>query len=566
MNKRRILAVAMLLAVFSSVFAFGITSTTTQTAVVTNVKATAPEISFETSPEALGDPLGDKGVWAQEANMSLFVADGNLSEWSVNGATLGTVTVWLAYDATHVYVGLSWADATVDSDVSKWNKTGLYNQTEYPGDAMWEFVDGADDVVEVGFHNGTVADLWVWTASNRTADNYALEIDVTGTPDAGTKPFVANSNYTAGQRPKAAINGSAFTGNVKPIRDNSWATIADYTTIPNGTMYNAWKNTTTTPSGSQTDVEVGWMHDGANYYVEMVRALDTGNDDDFVIDFTEALDFHIAVANMDIAADLMLDTTAYSVATTCEDAAISLDPIDATVTESLLVTGEVYDDYDGWSLMIGDTAWEGTWGTAGPAFNVDVTEATGEFSFLMLFDQWDMPTGAHTITLYFTTRYNGTLTASASFTVDDVEAPNIEGLVDVSTRYEDGIVPLSEDYVVVTVGLQDDHDATDDLTVDLYSWKDDDVALAEPMVQFSPGGKTFYANITIEHSDQGIYHNYTYFVQAWDLSLNKATSQQYTFTSAPSVEVITSTTPGFGIIAGLFGAAVAAFIIKKKLE
>jgi hypothetical protein len=559
MKKNKLLAVAMLLVVFSSAFAFGMIMTHKQaTATVTtpSVDSSSPVIN----PEAIGDPMGNYGILAQET-ATVFTADGNLTDWvteGIAGEMIAGAMVYLAYDDNNVYVGLEVTDATNDITVAQWNKTGMH---ENGVDAIWELVDGEDDVFSVGFSNVTTdvvgdkvadfTDLWTWTASNRTNDDYAFETDAAGTADAGTLPYEMNTN------------GTDLSGNVKPLYDETWSAIGDYAAIPNGTMYNAWHDVQTTPTGSQTDVAVGTMYDAGSYKIEMVRALDTGNDDDFAIDFTEELMFHIGVANKNPAIEMSITVSNYFVGTTNAAADLSVDAVDATQSEALLVQGDVYDDYIGYDFYLEDDMW-----AAGTKGYPSVNDATGEWSYLFLYDQTNMPLGDHTVTVTFDPLYEDPLTETFNFTVVDEEAPSIEGMVDVASRYENGTVPVGEDVITVTVGLADNYFPTSSISAQLYHFKEDDVALAKPMVQFDPWSKTFTANFTIVHSDKGIFHNYTYYVTAWDSELNKATSERYTFISQPSVYTTeeTVTTPGFGIIAGLFGVAAVAVFIKKKLE
>ncbi|MCK5185348.1 MAG: hypothetical protein KAQ95_13645, partial [Candidatus Heimdallarchaeota archaeon] len=130
-------------------------------------------------------------------------------------------------------------------------------------------------------------------------------------------------------------------------------------------------------------------------------------------------------------------------------------------------------------------------------------------------------------------------------------------------------VPNGTEYVPITVGASDNYqywvDGTgytdkDMPTVYLFSWKGDDVALMTPMVQFSTGGTTFSANISLPAILAGETFNYTYFVEVWDPENNKVTSVYHWFIHGE----ITTTAPGFGILVGLFGLAGAVFIIYKK--
>lgn len=588
MNKKKILAVVMLLTVFSSVFAFAPSK-----AQMTIVDAPAQTVSedneaLDSSPNALGDPLGGKGIWAQEANMSLFTADGNLTDWAGTGVQseiFNGIEVWLAYDNVSVYVGLKWTDATLDNTVGNWTKTA---------EDTWEFIAGADDMVTVGFSDGTDSDYWVWTASNRTADDYALEIDAAGAPDGGTVPFEANSNVTD---PAAAIDGTAFQAPAKPLYDESWTPISNYSAIPVNTSYYAWKTTPTAPTGNQTQVGVGWYYSGTEYMVEMTRALDPGATDDFAIDFTGDLDFVIGGANAQDTSSLLIATEAYSVGTTNEPAQLVLDDIPDTITESFFVSGQIWDDYGPtdttqWTVEINTTGWDAVYDPAQNWWEADLgakpkykdfifIPPSGEWSYFMKYPvtvssayEWygvgfaivnDLPLMTQTVYVTYEAKYDGPMVVSDTFTVVDSTAPEISQMVNITDRYG-GAVPYGEDVVNFAATLSDNHDLTNNLSVSLWYYKEDEVPSTEPMVVEGIAGSIFNTNVTIEHSETpGEYYNYTYFVEAWDTSLNKATSSYMWFLSEPKV-VISSATPGFGIIAGLFGTAIVALLLRKKLK
>lgn len=539
MNKSKILAAVMLLAMFSSIFSVATYVTPAQ---VFASSASAQESSF-VYPDYTPVPLGEKGIWAAGIADSVITADGDLADWEdIPFGIINGINVSLAYDSSYVYIALQWKDTASDIAMGKWNKTGMITDTLVD----WQFVDGADDVLLVGFDDDTDVDIMVWTASNRTQGDYMFECDDEGTADGGTLPFEMNTNET-----------DTFV-DAKPLYDDDWVAIADETTLANGTMYKAWHDVDTiTPTGSQTNTEVYWDWNTTmeHYYtMEIVRDLDTGETDDLVIDFSSPLYFYLGGADGDDTYDMLIDYEVLEVSLTNDDAELTFDTLEDTITESLLITGTVYDDYEGWDLIVECSGWEDTYGP-GSFDYVSVNTATGNWSYLFIFNENDMPLGEMTITVSFMTRYNGTLVASQDTYFDDVNAPTIQGIVDVASRYPDG-VPADEDYVVVTVGLDDDYCINDDITALLYSYKGNDVALSTPMVQFSSGSTTFIANITVLHEAAPV--NYTYFIQAWDTNLNKATSAHFVFTSATSVA-----TPGFGIIIGVFGLAAAAFIVKK---
>lgn len=227
--------------------------------------------------------------WANDLSESSIQIDGFFSDWrNFTFETYVGVDVAIGYDDTNIYVAAEWADNAENDLVSLWNKTGMIETDE----AAWDFIDGEDDRLAVGFSNGIDADIWVWTASNRTNDDYAYEMNSTGHPDSGNLPFVMNTN------------GTTLTDSAKPIYNSTFQPIVDYNVIPNGTMINAWFPQT--PNGSQTDVDIAHFFDGANHRVEFRRAIDTGNEDDYVWDLSDLSDiyFVISSSNRDDAEDM----------------------------------------------------------------------------------------------------------------------------------------------------------------------------------------------------------------------------------------------------------------------
>ena len=370
--------------------------------------------------------------------------------------------------------------------------------------------------------------------------------------DAGTLPFNMNTNETL-----------TFV-DAQPVYEDDFSTLLDTNpkNIANGTKVDAWHDVdgTYVPTGSQTDTEIviDWnetMEDG--YFAEIRRELDTGNADDIVLDFAnDELWFYLGAANGDDTFDMFIDVEEYLVCLTNEAPGLTFTAITADpVTESLVITGGVYDDYAGYALVVEMTGWEDTYG-AGAYDLITVNEATGNYSYLFVFNEDDMPLGENTIFVTLYPLYDAPIQLNQTIEIDDIKAPVIQGIVDVGANYPNG-VPLDAEYVTVTVGLSDDYAFVDDIAANLYSYKGNDVALQTDMVQFSSGGNTFNANITIEHTP-GVVNNYTYFIQAWDTNLNKVTSDHYWFLVASEAP-----TPAFGIIAGLFGLAASVFIIKK---
>lgn len=536
MKKSKILAMLMLVAVFASAFSVAtITNSPAQLA----VGSSAPDVVTDDPvfhPEAASD---DKGIMAQ-LTTTVFTLDGNVSDWDAEGIlpdTYGGITVYLAYDAANVYVAVIWADATVNSTASLWNKTDNADG--------FEVKDGCDDVVTIGFTDGYTNDFMTWTASNRTYQNYAFEYNGTShAPDAGLLPYEKNSFF------------GNFNATDYPIYDNSWTTIVDNSTIPVHTKIVGWQPDEMLPDGSQTDVTLGVNHTGTHHIVEFQRALDTGNPDDLVLDFTSTtLYFDVGVANGDNARDMFIATTSHRVAYTNLPADLTFDAVPALSTESLLLQGTAYDDYDNYQVQVWLDTWENTWGT--PDI-VTVNRITGAWSYLLLFNEYDMPLGTNNININLIAPYETNLNVNYTVEFDDINAPTIIGLKDIEASYPTG-VPGDEGQVVVTVGLSDDYDNVNYLTAQIYSRVDDGVAFTSPMLQFFADTTTFNGNITIDPTlDFSIQHNYTYWIDAYDTSLNRVTSSVYTFFTAITIPV-----PGFGIIAGLFGVAIAVLFVKK---
>ena len=231
--------------------------------------------------------LGDKGIWIFDITGGGGITlDGDLSDWQTEGVPhdiFNGVDVYLAFDTANVYVAAQWLDMTEDDKVSHWNKTGNLNVTH--GD--WEQFGGEDDVLTVGFSDGSDTDLWVWTNSFRT-DSEAYEMDLSGYADMHTLPFIRN------------IDGSGTI----PIFDNTTMPIVNHLALPVGTIYAGWFDDT--PTGSQADVDVVSDYNNTEefyYTIEFSRPLNTGYTDDIVLDFSVLTDlsFFVGAANNDDA-------------------------------------------------------------------------------------------------------------------------------------------------------------------------------------------------------------------------------------------------------------------------
>ncbi|MHA1531695.1 MAG: Heimdall-CTERM domain-containing surface protein, partial [Candidatus Heimdallarchaeota archaeon] len=302
------------------------------------------------------------------------------------------------------------------------------------------------------------------------------------------------------------------------------------------------------------------------------RLLDTGSEvDDIKLDFNDLTDmsFFVGSANKQGFIDMDVSVAEYTLHDDNVALEFSWDIVDDEINGAMLLTGTIYDDYAGVEIWIRLSGWDATYG-AGFWWNYagSINSATGDWSALFYYDEDDMPLGDQTINVSVHAKYETNNITYQNVSIVDDTTPSIVGLVDLSLSYPDG-VPFETEYVPITVGVNDDYaywvgglagySTTDMLTVNLYSYYDNQVALMTPMVQFSSGGATYSANITLPTQTTGTY-NWTYFVQVWDPLNNKIASVHYWFIQGE----ITIGTPGFGILAGLFGLAGAVFIIYKK--
>lgn len=270
---------------------------------------------FITTPIATTE-VEYKYYWTSNLSDKTIIIDGNLNDWT--DATFETylgVNISIGYDDTNIYVAALWEDPAANGDLSMWNKTGMIDEDE----AAWEFIDGSDDRLAVGFVNEDDSDIWVWTASNITDGFHAYEMNITSHPDSGNLPFVMNTN------------GTTLTDSAIPIYNSTFQTITDYSVIPNGTMINAWFSQT--PNGSQTDVNVAHSYVGGWHSVEFSRAIDTGHEDDVAWNLKDltGISFVISITNRDNAENM--EFFMFSVAQTREW-------YDITVTTNVHILGD----------------------------------------------------------------------------------------------------------------------------------------------------------------------------------------------------------------------------------
>lgn len=567
MKKNKLLATVLLFAMFSSLLTVGNYSTPASGSAIIPA-------SSDVSPEAIvPGEMGNKGVWLQDVSGEVITADGDLSDW---GTTIheifNGVDLYIGYDSSNVYVGLAWVDSSRDGKLSEWNKTGsatLDNATH----GTYDQLAGADDMLAVGFTNSSgYSDIWIWMESIRGDDAYAYEVNGSWIPDAGVLPYDENYDTTT------------IASWAQPDRYNNTNAITDHDGLVNGTSFIGWFESAT-PDQSQADVAMGYTWNASSddkYVVEFIRPLNTGSQvDDILLDLGNATElnlmkFWVGSENKQDCVDFSVGTRKYNMepfGETNVPGEFEWDIISDPIYEPLLLQGAVYDDYvvEENNFEVTLSGWEDTYGASYVATIAnDINGFTGDWSYLFYYDEDDMPFGDNTVNITWTPKYDTVsynLTAWQFANISDITAPNILGLVDVLLQYPNG-VPGDEEFVPITVGAGDNYQYysadlggytdKDALIVYLFSWVDDGVALMSPMVQFSPGGSTFSGNITLEPITAGT-HNISYFVEVWDPSNNKATSVHYWF-----IQGVTLVTPGFGILAGLFGLAGAAFIIFKK--
>ncbi|MHA1308670.1 MAG: hypothetical protein ACTSQN_15370 [Candidatus Heimdallarchaeota archaeon] len=452
------------------------------------------------------------GTWAQ-LTTTAFTPDGNITEWEIEGIIPETIygsTVYIAYDATNVYVALIWINVEVNDEMSHWNKTN--SQEGY------EILRGEDDVITVGFSNDTYRDLWTWTASNRTQDNYAYEYGgglYDRDPDSGNLPYIKNSNSSE----------LDYWNPDVPLYDNDSVAIVDHSSIPVNTIIKCWLEDT--PTNSQTDVEIGVIHNGTAYIAEFVRALDTGNADDIVLDLTKN-DIKFEIRNIEKDNALYFDdwTDTYLVFHENTPAELTMYAVPSVVNDALLLQGTAFDDYERFEVSIWMDSWVDTWGSLDYIY---VNTITGAWSYLLQSNEMDMPLGTNNITITLDAPYEDEISVNCTTTFEDVYAPTINGVVNVTQRYPTG-VPLDEEYVTVSVGLDDNYNDVNNLSANLYYKIDNGFFILQPMDQSYPDSLLFSANISIDSGlDPLVAHTYTYYIEAFDLSNNVIFSDNYSF-------------------------------------
>jgi hypothetical protein len=406
------------------------------------------------------------------------------------------------------------------------------------------------------------ADVWVWTASvNRTATGLAYECNATDFSEADITDLPHLQNW------EEDADGFGYI----PLVDNSSAPLGTLETLANGTKYHAWLPNT--PTDSQTDVTVGvdFNTTRVGYYtIEMIRDLDTGRVDDIIFDPTDLEDHQIWIgkANKQDCWDMSVGLTAYDIYDQNAAAYLQFSVIESPVEgESLVISGNASDDYAGLVLEVELSGWAGTYG-AGTTDTIDINPVDGTWIYFFSYNKNDMPLGDHTVTVTLYPKYETEISLSHDVTIEDTTEPLIIAVTDVAATYPHGIsindTSLLDGLIEIACGTRDVYWGPEDLVVELYYYKDDDVALKVDMEQFaSTVSDVFYANMTVEY-EAGTPNNYTYFVSVWDGELNKVTSDYYYFWVTIDSAVVT--TPGFGILIAIFGLAGASFILYRRFK
>jgi hypothetical protein len=533
---------------------------------------TKPTYKEQESDELLNTnaAVGDKDIMITNITDSHSITqDGDLSDWiglpfnnyeTAYWSNRNTVNISLAYDDEYVYVALQWLDASFSNEsIGYYTKTGMMNGTH----ALWDFLDGADDVITFGFSNGSYDDSGTWTASNRTDDSHAFEFSDYDTPDEGVLPFDINSIYN--------YHG-AYDG--MPIFDNSHTPIVDYASIPVGTSYVAYYPQT--PTFSQTDYELGWNWNESlenGYSLEIVRKLNTTNSDDMVLDFSlEGNVFYVGVAKEYSTRDMYCSTSGLDIGITNKPANFTFDSITSPVVEDLLLKGIVEDDYGIEEVEIKVSGWNDT---HGPDYHWTtwLNPYTGIWDEVLEYNYAELPLGEQNITVKIIPKYEDPIILWQIIDVQDNLPPIIMGVIDVNSRYPNG-VPASESNITIIAGIYDNYGSVN-LTTTLYystNFGVSDEIIMEPFTEF---GTTFNAVIQLPEvnitATEQIYYNYTFYIAAKDLANYTVYSENYSFTypdilqEAPPNDwiklayIIPSSVIGTGLI-----IAIVIIILRRK--
>jgi hypothetical protein len=553
MKKSKIFVTVLLLAMFSSLFTVIDVDQPVINTITPSTKNHVDEITqFTTSKQYLG--TNETYINNMTSGFSISI-DGSISDWvGAKGETFGDITLWYGFDATHLMVAAQWADSSFDDDVNLWNKTGMDENG-----SVWEFLPGADDMFAFGIISkmANMTDLWIWTASdNRTDSSFAYETNSTFYADSGTLPHIENEILD--------VDGCGYL----PLYENNGVTTPDYVNDQNGTKYWGW--IPSTPSHSQTDVEVAydWNNNKVGFYtIEMSRALDTLQADDIIFDPANLTDHRICFGRVDKddCADMEVALISYNIYNHNTPASLHFSAINSPVEGgSLIISGNVTDDYNGLVLTVELSGWSDTYGPGSYDTINYINPVDGTWIYYFSYNKYDMPLGENTVTVTLHPKYEDQLAETQDVIIEDNTAPEILGVSDVAASYPHGL-PIDSPYIIdgkyeITCVTEDVYWDAEDLLVELYYFKDFGITQKVVMIQFYDSNFfDVYMNIEYESGTPNVY---TYYVNVTDGAMNKSVSGYYSFL------VITPTvpTPGFGVLIAIFGLAGASFILYRRIK
>jgi len=455
----------------------------------------------------------DNGTYAQWTNTT-FTADGNITEWIEEGIIPRKIngrTVYLAFDNSNVYVAVKSYNYLFDNDLVRYNKTDT-------GDG-YKVINGDEDILTVGFSNGTFSDYWTWTASQRTAENFAYEHDGAGNPDTGTLPFIFNSN-------ESSVNDNSI-----PIYNKTMHIIDDHSSIPIGTVIPAWFENPLVPTGSQSNVAMRMSHSNRYTTIEFVRSLNTGYGDDLLLNFTKNTTWFIfGYRDSDDSRDFHITTNPYLISLQNTPAELTFDALPSWVNDSLLLQGTVFDDYVDYTIdVLLDISMYPE--------SANINRTTGTWSYLVPFRDNYLLLGLNNILITLNPPYEDEISLNQSTFVEDTLAPVIHGVTNISEIYPDG-VPNTEVKVTIDANITDQYYRIRDLSVNLYIYRNKVLGSVTQMSQwenpFGPFYQFFREDIIFTPLDPyPPLNKFTYCIVATDDSNNTIKSANYTFEIIP---------------------------------
>lgn len=480
---------------------------------------------YETRGE-LGDPLGDKEIFAFNLTESdNIIIDGDLEDWSeIPKYEDYSETFGLAFNSTHIMIAIEWYSYDSNNQTPYWYKYGDLNDTH----AYWDLDSGNDEIISVGFMQNNTVDLGVWTASYRTEEDLCFEynfdiINGTYTVDNGSLPYIQNFDKYV----------------YRPIWDNNSNPIPfPETTIPDGTVYNAWFDSKIRPNESQNDmfiqVKMDNTTDNHRYSAEIIRKLNTGHSDDLILNLSEPIYFFFdEVSSYYSRWDLFALGQSYKVSFENELALFEFFELEddnpeksgTQIYDSQLLRGIIYDDYIDYELMISCSKWgAGTW-----YYIRSINEFTGEWLYELEFNDQNFDLGINNITIRFKPQFEEAIIVTRTFFVEDVEPPEIQGISNLSTKYPNGIPP-DIFYIDLAVGINDNYYATNTLNATLFFKQIGENYEILEMTQFYPESQIFSATIFVNH-DEKQELVYQYFIRVEDNSSNSIDSEIITFST-----------------------------------